>query len=365
MCIRDRLYSEWCPHCYQYKPTREKIESHFAKNRKLTIATISCDNDRQLCDQFPGTGTPRLYMTTSTIENAEKFERSRTFEEVKAFIDKYIEPAITQINSKDQLEAKIKENVNSSIFICQDLQGTKLSQIFVRLASNYVSYPAKFLNLTFERYKSNEPLITYYYSPTKVQFSIHATDSQHKIERFIHEHIYPPFGVASTTFFDTQIELKEPFLVIEDLKHQFQGQLIKYSKDFPENVKSIEIDCTEYLKFCKQNGYNPKDHPWIAIVNLNRDTYFHFTGDFTNKKEFLNWVTNVYQGKISEEGPGAGFIGFIKRDVLETLIDYTFWIKVLGLLAITVLIYNLSIAVRKFIALRHRGYHDRRGFRVR
>ncbi|EAY14392.1 Thioredoxin family protein [Trichomonas vaginalis G3] len=357
------LISQWCQHCYQYKPIKEKIESHFSNNKNLTIATINCDSDTKLCDKFPGTGTPRIYFTTSSIEKAEKFEESRTYEEVKAFIERHIEPTVIQIKSKEQLANKLKENINTSIFICQDLSGSHMSDFYLKLANKYNSYPVKFLNLTYQKYKSADPIIAYYYSPAKIEYTINSSNSFNKIERFILEHIYPPFGIASKSFFDIQVQLKEPFLVIEDTKHKYTNRLISYSKDFPEGFKSVEIDCTEYTKFCKEIEYDPEQKPWISIVNLNRKVYYHFKGDFSNKKEFVNWVSDSWNGITKEEGIGAGFQGKIRVYVMPVVLDYVFWIKFVGGISIIVLLYKLWIAVHQIRDLKRRCSYDQCGFK--
>lgn len=360
------LISQWCPHCYQFKPTREKIEHYFAKNKKIDMATISCDSDHQLCEKFPGQGTPRLYITTSTIENAEKFENSRTFEEVKAFIQKYIEPRVIQIDSEDKLNTELKANINSSIFILQDLEGSQLSSTYSSLAEKYVSYPAKFLNLTFKKFDYEYPTIVYYYSPTKMQLAVNNQMVVKKINRFVLDHIYPPYGLVSSTFFSILNELRQPFLVVGNLSHIYSNKIYSMTSQFPTNLKSTSIDCIEFVKFCKQNNFDVKANPWVAMINIYRNTYFTFKGDFNDVESLRKWVNDVWNGLIPEEGPGAGFIGFIRREIIPLFKDYTFYLKLICAIIIIYLFYKMVISIQALIQLRRkRGYHDRLGYRIK
>lgn len=347
------LYSQWCPHCHEFKPVKEQLESFYKGSKSIDMTQINCDQERELCSKFEGSGTPRIYITTSTIEKAEKYDSSRTLEELKAFIKKYIEPPILQISSNSQLKSEIKQNYDSSIFILQDLDNTKISKIIEKLAANYVSYPCQFFNLTYKKYNTDSPVLFQLYPHTKKVINItNNVLTEARIKKFVEEHIYPSFSQASSHFFEIQKYLREPFLVIDDWKHTFTSQLREMTVYFPENLKSVDIECKNYDKFCRALHFNPMKAPSIAIVNTYRDTYFDFNGNKT-KEELVKWVNDVWNGKVKEKGRGAGVIGFFRRNVIPYVKDVFWWMKVAGVITIFYLIRYVVGQIKQLIILRN------------
>lgn len=321
------LESIWCPHCYEFKPIRERLEQHYKGNKLVDMRTISCDKEKELCKAFPGEGTPRIYMVTTTIEEAERYDGSRTYEELNKFIKKFIEPTILQVENEDQLKTQLKNNLQTSIFLLQDLQNTEYSKIFSELANKYINYPAQFINLTYRRYDTISPQIVNYFSPTDK--SLHFNGSLHELDYFVRNHLYPPFGAPSSLFFSMQKELRQPFLVYHDWRKTRTNDFIALTAKFPDNLKSIDIDCMNYDKFCKAIAVDPAKVPFITIVNTLRNTYFHYPDKF-NETTLVPWTHDVMNGKIKEQGPGAGLIGWYRRNIQPTVMNYKVWFIVIG-----------------------------------
>ena len=345
------LFSQWCAHCYEFKPTKEQLQSYYKGSPDVDIAEINCDQERELCSKFEGSGTPRLYIVQTTIEKAERYEGSRTFEELKAFIQRFTQPPVLQINTSAQFRNEIKQNPNSTIFILQDLGNTQYSSIITKLANKYVSYPTQFVNLTYQKY--NEDIhFSMLYPQTQEQllFRPKKKFNEKELTRFVLEHIYPPYSTASSLFFAIQKELKEPFLVLEDWKHTIESKIRDMTKKFPDNLKTIYINCNSYEKFCRAIKLNPAKTPTLTVVNTHRNTYFHFNGKMV-ENEIVPWVVRVWNGKEKEEGPGAGFLGIYRRT--HIFFAEHFWIiKIIGVIVILGLIVFLVKQIKQLLTIK-------------
>ncbi|EAY22068.1 Thioredoxin family protein [Trichomonas vaginalis G3] len=308
------LESMWCAHCLEFKPVKERIEQFYKDNDKVDIMMISCDNERDLCRQFQGEGTPRLYMVTTTIIDAERYEGSRSFEEIRAFIQKFIQPPVLQIENETQLSTELNANLESSIFFLQDFKNTNLSQIFSEIAKQYVNYPARFYNITYKYFQSDESRIYHYYTPTNKTLPYSGQINFDDVQAFIYEHLYPPFGSPSSTFFEIQTKLKEPFIVLEDWEKKFTKEIQQLTLKLPDNLKIIDIDCMSYERFCRAIRVDITHRPFISMVKMHKNTWYKFDSDYDPEK-FVEWANKAWQGKLKEYGPGAGIMGFYRRVV--------------------------------------------------
>ena len=351
------LFSQWCAHCYEFKPTKEQIQNFYKGSKDVDIADINCDQERELCAKFEGSGTPRLYFVSSTIEKAERYEGSRTFEEIKAFIQKFIQPPVLQINSSSQFRSEISQNQNSSIFILQDLGNTEYSHIISKLADKYLSYPAQFVNLTYKKYPEADVHFSMLYPQTKTQFLFRPKKkfNERELTKFIEEHLYPPYGISSSLFFTVQKQLKEPFLVLEDWKHTIDAKIRDMTSKFPENLKTIEINCNSYEKFCRALKLNPAYTPSLTMVNTHRNTYFHYKGKMV-ASEIVPWVERVWNGKEKEEGPGAGILGTYRRIIQPFFNEHPWFLKTVGVVLILALVVFLVKQIKQLLIIKEEKY---------
>lgn len=85
--IKCKLYyANWCGHCQNFKPVWNKIIDKYKNNSKITIETIDCDANKEICDakQIKGFPTIQLEKGNKIIE----YNGSRTESSVSEFIEK-------------------------------------------------------------------------------------------------------------------------------------------------------------------------------------------------------------------------------------------------------------------------------------
>ena len=323
------IESHLCPFCYNFKAVREEIYEFIKSTKKMDIARISTDLNPELTKQFPGTGTPRVFITTSNIQNAILYEGPRTYEELKKFVQQFIQPPVLQIKNKNHLNTELQTNINSSIFLFHEKKITEASNLFERLANEFIDFPCEFFNLTYGQFDSsidNETTLSAYFSPTKQ--IIHYTGSFHEesMRKFVYDHLYPPFSVGSQYFLALEKKKNEGFLILSNPKHNFVQTMKEITPKFPVPLKTIILDCHEHFRFCQANDIDPYKEKVLKYVNSRQQIYYDYHGTFS-ADDILEWVNKTIEGEEPQQGPGSGVTGIVRREVIPFMTNENIWLK--------------------------------------
>ncbi|KAI5508501.1 protein disulfide isomerase family, partial [Trichomonas vaginalis G3] len=297
------LESVWCSRCNEYKNVQAKLDSFFEDNDKIIMKKISCEKEPVLCKKFQGEGVPRVYMATTTAEKSRLYNESRTYEELKSFIRKYIEPPVIQIEDEEQLQSELEINQNLSLFFLQDLQRTSYSELFLEFATKYDEYPARFYNFSYKHYNTDKPLLYYQFPLLNQTLEYNQAWEAKEVERFIYAHLYPKYCNPSSLFFKIQKDLHEPFIILEDYYKKHTLDVFNITLQLPDGMKIADTDCLEMETYCRSIGVNPARRPFFAIHNNYLDIWYDFLDNY-DKDKVIEWAIKVWNGKISGSGPG-------------------------------------------------------------
>ena len=343
------IESHLCPFCYNFKSVREELYKYIKSTKKFDIARISTHLNPEIAKKFAGTGTPRIFVTTSSIDNAVLYEGPRDYEELKKFVQKFIQDPVLQISSKHQLKRELEFNINTSIFIFHEKKYSDASLIFSRLANEFIDFPCEFFNLTygpFDRSMTNATTLSAYYSPTGQ--IVHYTGGFHEesMKNFVNDHLYPPFTVASQYFLALEKKKNEDFLVLSNPKHTFTAQLIDLTAQFPDPLKTAIIDCHEHHEFCSRNKIDGSKEKVLKYVNTRKQIYYDYNGDFSNE-DILHWLNQILIGEGEQLGPGSGVTGIVRREVIPFMTNENIWLHYIFPMCLSALAGYLCIQVYK------------------
>lgn len=82
-----KFFAPWCGHCKNLAPTWDELAKAFRDDSSVSIAKVDCTKFQSVCKQYSVRGFPTL-LFFSKGEEVAKFSGSRSFDELKEFVEK-------------------------------------------------------------------------------------------------------------------------------------------------------------------------------------------------------------------------------------------------------------------------------------
>lgn len=96
-----KFFAPWCGHCQRMAPAWDQLAKSFEDDEQVSIGRVDCTLDRDLCETHGVRGYPTLLVFING-EKEEKYQGSREFQELFAFITKTAKTFIdAKLNAKD------------------------------------------------------------------------------------------------------------------------------------------------------------------------------------------------------------------------------------------------------------------------
>lgn len=339
------LYSYFCEHCKELKPTWEELKKKYLEDDRVLLGSLSCDSERSICNSFPHSGTPRIFWIPSGIESSEFYYNSYTLDEFSKFIEKRIdERVIKTIDCEMEYQSVLSRNENSSLFFLQNLNGDDETQkIIEELSKELDTTPSKFYNLLYKEVDVEEPILMFKSPFTNVTDILRDLSSKDDIRKFIRLHSFPPIYPATTFFLNEHIKKAMPFMLFYEENEPFFDELKKLIKVFPKELKIGIINCKETVGLCKTFGLYISDGTQFSIVNPSEKSYYHYEGNI-NPENISSWIERVMNGKEVALGPGGGLNGFIYNIKIQSK-KPKFWYNLVRNLLIFIPLFGLFIFI--------------------
>ncbi|KAM9985740.1 hypothetical protein ACTFIZ_012392 [Dictyostelium cf. discoideum] len=112
------FFAPWCGHCKRLAPVYEELAQLYnldIENSKVKIAQVNCVDNQSVCSKYDIKGYPTIkYFSEGEIKD---YRGSRDKNSFITYLDSMSKSPILNIESKEQLKEKLKENKVSFIFI--------------------------------------------------------------------------------------------------------------------------------------------------------------------------------------------------------------------------------------------------------
>ncbi|EFX87477.1 hypothetical protein DAPPUDRAFT_43137 [Daphnia pulex] len=82
-----KFFAPWCGHCQKMAGTWDNLAQSVGQENSVTIGKVDCTQFRDLCNEFEVKGYPTL-LWIKDGKKVEKYQGSRTHEDLKAFIER-------------------------------------------------------------------------------------------------------------------------------------------------------------------------------------------------------------------------------------------------------------------------------------
>lgn len=104
-----KFYAPWCGHCQKLVPIWKELANSFKFDTSIKISEIDCTTQHLICNEFEVKAYPTLLWIVDG-KKIEKYEGTRSHEELKLFINKMIEKEYGKY--KDNEDGAIPENIS-------------------------------------------------------------------------------------------------------------------------------------------------------------------------------------------------------------------------------------------------------------
>ncbi|KAN0022040.1 hypothetical protein ACTFIU_004196 [Dictyostelium citrinum] len=112
------FFAPWCGHCKRLAPVYEELAQLYnvdIDNSKVKIAQVNCVDNQSVCSKYEIKGYPTIkYFSEGEIKD---YRGSRDKNSFITYLDSMSKSPILNIESKEQLKEKLKENKVTFIFI--------------------------------------------------------------------------------------------------------------------------------------------------------------------------------------------------------------------------------------------------------
>jgi len=103
-----KFYAPWCGHCKKMAPDWEELADLYSSSPTLTIASVNCDDFKDLCRENGVRGFPTIKYGDPS--NMEKYQGGRDFDSLKKFAEENLKPVCSPSNI-DLCEADKKKQI--------------------------------------------------------------------------------------------------------------------------------------------------------------------------------------------------------------------------------------------------------------
>jgi hypothetical protein len=334
------LLSDACPHCRDVFPIWRDLESIFAPNHRVTIATVTCDYERRLCSRFPDALTPTIWWVRSDPESAQQYIGSLPMSELSSFVEKQISPSVVAVANDEALSEELGRHRNAWIFLLRNLDAAVVSDIR-NMPSDYEHFPCHFFVLNSS---ASVPQFANFFLPTNRTVPFEGTFTRADLRAFIEQFVFPPISYTSQNFFTHAKDIRSTVLVLADEPPYFESELIALTPRFPAALRCGVLFCSDNPKSCRRLVVPSRRGPVILMHDPSRKLTWYYRGSMDGDS-IVTWVHSVLNGQVRAAEPGAGFSGFIGNLFDGALAKGTIGVGLLvALFFVFVMIFVLGIA---------------------
>jgi protein disulfide-isomerase A1 len=118
------FFAPWCGHCKKLAPEYEKASEEL-EGTDLTLATVDCTEEKDLCGDYGVKGFPTLKVFLKDIDTPIDYKGGRTSKDIVTFMKKQGAPAFFTVDSSEALQKLIDEEdiVIAGFFASEDAAG--------------------------------------------------------------------------------------------------------------------------------------------------------------------------------------------------------------------------------------------------
>jgi len=110
-----KFYAPWCGHCKKLEPIFKLVDQSLAGERDLRVGRVDCTRFPNVGREFGISGYPTILFLKG--DNVYQFEGDRTRDEIVAFAQRLMGPAVRTISSTDELLSTVRKREIAFAFI--------------------------------------------------------------------------------------------------------------------------------------------------------------------------------------------------------------------------------------------------------
>jgi hypothetical protein len=275
----------------------------------VLIATVACDREPRLCDQFPDFLTPTIWWVSTVPGDAERYIGAETFSELASYVENRISRGVIVIENGRELEEQFSRHRNSSIFVVQNVGPSEVERIRV-ISVDFENFPCHFFCIGFRHFESDGPFFGNFFVPTGRLTVLKNEWTDRNLRTFVEQFAFPPISAISQNFFTHARTIGTTVLLLSDEPPGFERELLELTPRLPEDLRCGILYCQESPRACLKLMIPKGRGPSLLLHNPSKRLNWYYRGPLTSDA-IVEWVGTVLAGGVRPAGPGAGFFGFL------------------------------------------------------
>ena len=313
-----KLWASWCPHCKEFAPTWNDLESDPELQSQIVVAEIECEENRELCKNFEGQNYPRIYWIDRIENQTVRYFGTLDMPSFRSYIKKQLSFPLTVVDANELSEyIRDSNSITSFMFTVKSDDDNALRQA-KEIAKTFRNFESRMLLQTSDK---NELIA--YTSPTRSTLYSGVWEPS-SVRDFVIRNSVPFLTRLRASVLKHLDNEDFPFFAVVTKDNQsLDANALAVANESSQLLPAITANCVDDAWICRYCSI-PIDtnHTEYLVFDRHKRLFWLYKGPF-DTESVTTWVRDVMAGKVWAKGPGRGMFSSYLEEYYDALADGT------------------------------------------
>ena len=310
-----KLWATWCPHCKEFQPTWDELESDPELQQKIIMAELECEENRMLCKDFEGEAFPRIYWMDLVQNQTVRYFGDRTLAGFRRYINKQLHFPLITVDGDDDLRGYLSDadSVTSFVFDVKSNDEAAVSKA-KEIATKFRNFESRMIL----RISDKNQLTAHVGSGRSVEYP-GAWDVD-AVKGFVIRNSVPFLARLGPSVLKHLDNENWPFFAIVTKENESVSESnYKIAVDAAALLPVVSANCQDHAWICRYCSIDTNKTGYV-VFDRHKRLFWRYNGKWT-EEDVGQWLRNVVAGKVWSRGPGTGLFSSFLEEYYDSLAD--------------------------------------------